>query len=214
MMFASGFSSPGLPSRTDRYPHQNNSRAFSTQGDGTSSPLSPPNARAILLNQQLDALRSSHHEQSEEASFASKLMVAALLSIQDPLLGYDQRFGKPALKTYRSFVFPKQKEENENIQVQAAASRCARQIDFLVKRHQSHETQWIRHHDSQDDYQRETQTFPIVLVLDNLRSALNVGSIYRTAETCACLQVLTCGITPHPHGSGAEKIRKSALGAE
>ena len=58
------------------------------------------------------------------------------------------------------------------------------------------------------------QRFPIILVLDNLRSALNVGSLYRTAEASACQEVLTCGITPHPGGNGAEKLRKSALGAE
>ncbi|KAL3911840.1 MAG: hypothetical protein SGILL_007127, partial [Bacillariaceae sp.] len=33
-------------------------------------------------------------------------------------------------------------------------------------------------------------------------------------ETTACQLVLTCGITPHPNGSGAEKIKKSALGSE
>lgn len=39
---------------------------------------------------------------------------------------------------------------------------------------------------------------PIVLVLDNLRSAYNVGSIYRTAETASVSHVVTCGITPTP----------------
>ena len=138
-------------------------------------------------------------------------MEAALQSLQHPEDGYDQRFGKPALKAYRSYVFPKKPSEDEDA---AAAMRCARQIDFLVKRHQSHETEWIRHHDSPSHEEKETKTFPMVLVLDNLRSALNVGSLYRTAETTACQQVLTCGITPHPNGAGSDKIRKSALGSE
>ena len=53
-----------------------------------------------------------------------------------------------------------------------------------------------------------------MLVLDNLRSAANVGSIYRSADACGCLEILTTGITPHPGGNGAEKLAKSALGAE
>ena len=51
-------------------------------------------------------------------------------------------------------------------------------------------------------------------MLDNVRSAFNVGSIFRTADACACAEVITTGITPHPRGSGAEKLAKSALGAE
>lgn len=70
---------------------------------------------------------------------------------------------------------------------------------------------------------------------DNLRSAANVGSIFRSADACGCSEVvssggqlsddilrscrlrlgkLTTGITPHPNGNGAEKLSKSSLGAE
>lgn len=39
---------------------------------------------------------------------------------------------------------------------------------------------------------------PIKLVLDNVRSAYNVGSIFRTAETALVEEVITAGFTPHP----------------
>jgi len=39
---------------------------------------------------------------------------------------------------------------------------------------------------------------PIALVLDNVRSANNVGSIFRSAETAGAAEVITCGITAHP----------------
>lgn len=96
----------------------------------------------------------------------------------------------------------------ENVEV--SANRYARQIDFLSKRHRSREADWVRHIDTSDS----RRTFPLVLVLDNVRSAANVGSILRSAEACGCLEILTTGITPHPHGNGAEKLAKSALGAE
>ena len=96
----------------------------------------------------------------------------------------------------------------ENVDV--AANRYARQIDFLSKRHRSREAEWVRHIDTAE----HRRTFPLVLVLDNLRSAANVGSIYRSADACGCLEILTTGITPHPNGNGAEKLAKSALGAE
>ena len=51
----------------------------------------------------------------------------------------------------------------------------------------------------------------IYLVLDNIRSRENVGSIFRTADATGVNKIYLCGITPiQPH----EKISKTALGAE
>lgn len=66
----------------------------------------------------------------------------------------------------------------------------------------------IRNRDG--DNSRETE-HPIVIVLDRLRSAYNVGNIFRLAEVCAVEQVVTCGYTAHPPHP---KIAKTALGTE
>jgi 23S rRNA (guanosine2251-2'-O)-methyltransferase len=138
----------------------------------------------------------------EEASFRS----------QTTMEGFDERFGKSAIKSYRAYIDPKPSRmetvARENVDV--AANRFARQIDFLAKRHRSQAADWVRHIDES----QHRRTFPLILVLDNLRSAANVGSIYRSAEACGCLEILTTGITPHPGGNGSEKLAKSALGAE
>lgn len=122
--------------------------------------------------------------------------------------GFDSRFGKSAIKAYRSCIDPKPGNTKENPDVMA--NRYARQIDFLSKRHRSREAEWVRHIDTSE----HRRTFPLVLVLDNLRSAANVGSIYRSADACGVAEVLTTGITPHTDGNGSEKLAKSALGAE
>lgn len=54
------------------------------------------------------------------------------------------------------------------------------------------------------------QKNPIVLVLDNIRSGLNVGSIFRTADAFALEKIVLCGITPQPPH---REILKTALGA-
>ncbi len=51
----------------------------------------------------------------------------------------------------------------------------------------------------------------IYLILHNIRSAYNVGSIFRTADAAGITRVYLCGITPRPPHS---KIAKTALGAE
>lgn len=51
----------------------------------------------------------------------------------------------------------------------------------------------------------------MILILDNIRSAHNVGSILRTAEFFGVKNVFLCGITP---GIEHKEVKKTALGAE
>jgi len=51
---------------------------------------------------------------------------------------------------------------------------------------------------------------PLAIVLDNVRSLNNVGSIFRTADAFSVSQVYLCGITGQPPH---REIHKSALGA-
>ncbi len=51
----------------------------------------------------------------------------------------------------------------------------------------------------------------ISLLLDNLRSTLNVGSIFRTADGAGVTHIYCCGTTPTPEHP---KIMKTGLGAE
>ncbi len=56
----------------------------------------------------------------------------------------------------------------------------------------------------------KTEKMPVVIVLDNVRSALNVGSVFRTADAFRVSKIYLCGITPIPPN---RDILKSALGA-
>jgi len=52
---------------------------------------------------------------------------------------------------------------------------------------------------------------PIVVVLDNIRSCHNIGSVFRTADALLVEKIYLCGITASPPD---KEIRKTALGAE
>ena len=52
---------------------------------------------------------------------------------------------------------------------------------------------------------------PLVVVLDNVRSMHNVGSVLRTSDAFLIEKVFLCGITPKPPH---REIRKTAIGAE
>jgi tRNA G18 (ribose-2'-O)-methylase SpoU len=54
------------------------------------------------------------------------------------------------------------------------------------------------------------EKFPLILVLDNVRSALNVGSCFRTADAFAIEKILCIGITATPPH---REILKTALGS-
>lgn len=58
---------------------------------------------------------------------------------------------------------------------------------------------------------KEVEKLPVTLVLDNVRSEMNVGSVFRTADAFLIERVILCGITPQPPKA---EIHKTALGAE
>ncbi|MBX2890481.1 MAG: RNA methyltransferase [Saprospiraceae bacterium] len=59
------------------------------------------------------------------------------------------------------------------------------------------------------DFARQ-QKLPVVLVLDNVRSGLNVGSIFRSADAFLLERLMLCGITAQPPH---REILKTALGS-
>ncbi len=62
---------------------------------------------------------------------------------------------------------------------------------------------------SKEDFKLQKK-LPFVLVLDNVRSGLNVGSIFRTSDAFLVEKVLLCGITAQPPH---REILKTALGS-
>lgn len=55
-----------------------------------------------------------------------------------------------------------------------------------------------------------TPRVPLHFVVDNMRSAFNVGSLFRTADTLGAQKIWLCGYTPTPHQL---QVEKAALGA-
>jgi len=54
------------------------------------------------------------------------------------------------------------------------------------------------------------QRLPLIVLLDNVRSLYNVGSIFRTSDGAMIEKLYLCGFTPHPP---RKEIEKTALGA-
>jgi 23S rRNA (guanosine2251-2'-O)-methyltransferase len=57
---------------------------------------------------------------------------------------------------------------------------------------------------------KEQEKLPVVVVLDNVRSMHNVGSVFRTADGFSIEKLYLCGITARPPH---REIEKTALGA-
>lgn len=82
---------------------------------------------------------------------------------------------------------------------------------FGPRQHPSSMTEREPHYQGQSpETLAEIRRHPIHIVLDNLRSAFNVGSIFRTADSGAVAHVHLCGMTAHPPH---KKLEKTALGA-
>lgn len=70
---------------------------------------------------------------------------------------------------------------------------------------QSHELE----RKSVDEFHR-SEKIPVVIILDNVRSMNNVGSVFRTADAFLLEAIVLCGYTPRPPH---RDIQKTALGA-
>ena len=58
---------------------------------------------------------------------------------------------------------------------------------------------------------KEVEKTPITVVLDNIRSCNNIGSVFRTSDALLIEKVILCGITATPPNA---EIHKTALDAE
>ena len=58
---------------------------------------------------------------------------------------------------------------------------------------------------------KEARKLPLIVVLDNVRSLHNVGSVFRSCDAFRIEAVYLCGITAQPPSA---EIHKTALGAE
>lgn len=61
-----------------------------------------------------------------------------------------------------------------------------------------------------EDFKQSEKT-PVIAVLENIRSAYNVGSVFRTADAFLIQAIYICGYTAKPPH---KEIKKTALGSE
>lgn len=94
-----------------------------------------------------------------------------------------------SLKHFSSFAIPFERLLNKNL----------RDDEFLIY---SQDLEMIPHKEND-------QALPLIFILDNIRSAFNVGSIFRTAECLNIQKIYLCGYTATPD---QEKIEKTAMG--
>ena len=66
------------------------------------------------------------------------------------------------------------------------------------------------HRDTPEQYRRRDK-LPLTVVLDNIRSLNNIGSVFRTSDAFRVERICLCGITATPP---SVEIHKTALGAE
>lgn len=102
----------------------------------------------------------------------------------------DKYIGSPPSRIYRSFVYPRSPPNYLLDPIDKAANRTASQIDMALRQVRADEASYLRNTDKEVVSTRELQG--VAFLLDNLRSAHNVGSIFRTSETGKAYTVCMC----------------------
>jgi len=119
-----------------------------------------------------------------------------------------------ATRLYRSFTLPKSAGALAVAEMPARAATVAAQIAYALRENAALDEAWaIRNIDGKKNVSCTRFNDPfaasVVFVLDGLRSAENVGSIFRTADALGAA-VLTLNTTPKPPQRG---VLKAACGA-
>lgn len=202
------------------FQQQNKHRSFSTRNDGDNEDSSRLDDTLSLAGSY--ASRSTNDPELstkfyEGAEIRKTRLHSELQNIGlnlDELLFLPEFRGSAALRTYNSFIFPRSDGALAMANQPQRAAVVANSISFLLREHRSHQEDWLRNHDrsiheAQEQFQGPRN--PISLVLDDIRSAHNVGNIIRFAEAARCEKIYLCGsmtpAPPHP------KVLKTALGA-
>jgi len=134
------------------------------------------------------------------------------------LEAHPESFGTAAMRTYNSFLLPKSPGALAVAESPTRPSVVANNISFLAREYNADQEQWLRNVDrnrelvaSQDlGNPIANDKHAIVILLDNVRSAHNVGNILRLAEAAQVESVRLCGMTPRPPNP---KVLKTAMGA-
>ncbi len=138
------------------------------------------------------------------------------------------QFGTAALRTYNSFLLPKSEGAWAVAESPTRARAVANSISFLLREYKADHENWLRNIDknraihgmdgtmrsndnvSNTSPEKTPSKHPITIILDNVRSAHNVGNILRLAETSQVDSVRLCGMTPRPPHP---KVLKTAMGS-
>jgi tRNA G18 (ribose-2'-O)-methylase SpoU len=96
-------------------------------------------------------------------------------------------FLQSTLREFLDFTVPLERQFGKEI----------KDDDFLIRK--------------QDGGRKKSKQIPLYLVLDNLHSSFNVGSIFRTAECFGVSKLILCGYTATPQNL---KVQKTAMGTD
>jgi predicted O-methyltransferase YrrM/tRNA G18 (ribose-2'-O)-methylase SpoU len=166
-----------------------------------------------LQGHSFNAQRARDDRSDERERYLRAALVEVGVNAED--LFSDEFVGSAALRAFHSYVCPRpaKRASCDQEPLPKSSERVSHQISFLVRQHKAERTEHLRNRDrALEEYKAKgLEPHGIAVVCDNLRSAYNVGSIFRTADGARAAEVVTCGLTPHPLGPGDEKIRKTAF---
>lgn len=211
---APGFNPSAFTACTDKVASATPQRIRSRRFNIVSSSVKPSQSGATLAEDDAGV-------DPEGASLRRKRLDEALAQLgfpSDGLIRYaESPTGRTALRAYQSFVMPKSAEALANANSKSRVHTIAATIVKAVQEAQEHAAIfWRKYNSSMDVLAARTDRpcHPLILVLDDLRSAANVGNLLRLAEASMLEQVIFCGMTPSPPkpnvlkaaGGTAEKV--------
>ncbi|KAL3767109.1 hypothetical protein ACHAWO_000341 [Cyclotella atomus] len=113
----------------------------------------------------------------------------------DEIQSNPDQFGTSTLRTYNSFIFPKSAGALAVAESPTRAKVVANSMSFLIREYKADRERWIRNVDQQrNTTSNNSVKHSITVILDNVRSAPNVGNILRLGEAAQVESVRLCAM--------------------
>ncbi len=136
----------------------------------------PKQKQLMIILEMLEVLEKNFHIDEYAQALQKSLLEC---------LGFIENSGNHLLDSLKKYDLEKlSKVIDFRDELLKKHSLFLRDNDIIVKRY--------------DSLNNEIRKFPLVIILDNLRSAFNVGSIVRTSECLGVSELALCGKTPGP----------------
>ncbi len=148
----------------------------------------------LKISHELEMCSTDGHFDENKMSILNHLLLSLSTSqsseLQKISTAQDHLYPQMSLRHFLNFMIP----------VERALGKTRKDEDFIITKNDLNynSTEHAKEQTNNFTNEQANEKIPLTLILDNIRSAFNVGSIFRLSDGLGIQHIHLCGYTPKP----------------